>query len=167
MRAYSFSLLRINKMEAGHGFKLTQPPQWKRSDNCPAGTLVGDASRNRWVHAKYVLYGRNPKHPHDDGACPVPCLAGAMPVNYYAIQDSTWVDRPIYTVHLYTIGRCTEDDPTRQLTWGVAWRRYKVGRLYRAELSQHFWNEKQARAFYTNITDRSALAEVIAASGQV
>ena len=143
MRAYSFSLLRINKMELGHGFKITQPPKWERGANTPA-----NASRNRWVHAKYVLYDRNPKHPHDDGARPVPCLAGAMPVNYYATQDNTWVDSPAYTVHLYTIGRCTEDDPTRQLTWGVAWRRYKVGRLYKPELNQHFWNEKQAREFY-------------------
>lgn len=150
MRVYSFSLKRINKEEKGHGFRLTPPPQWVE--------VLGQVPlRNRWIHAKYALYDVNPKHPGDD------TYARFRPTHVThmnAILDNTWKDRPIYTVHLYTIGKAAHDDPTRQLTWGVAWRsiRWLAGSTVAAkfwdhledtcERYQHFWNEAQARAFY-------------------
>ncbi len=136
MRAYSFSLLRVNKTEHGHGWFLTIPPQWEE---------VPGVTRNRRIHAKYALYDHNPDHPHDDGDDLTRLLRRRpMPISaYYAIQDDTWEDRPAYTVHLYTIGEI-HDDPTRpRPIWGVAWRRHP-----NQELCQNFWNEKHARAVY-------------------
>ena len=127
MRAYSFYIIP-------HG----EPPrQWGASES-------GQGTRNRYIHAKYLLYADNPGHPGDRGPTR-PCPGYIS----YPMKDNTWKDRPVYVVYLYTIGtgrQWRENGVSTiwgPITWGVCWRRDKADPLY-----QHFFTQEEAASFY-------------------